>query len=737
MQKILQMLIRLVEWFCGLLFKAGATLCAFEVALPAYALPRSARQCVRVRGVLTSMLLLMLVSTAWTGARVQLPTFAHPVAVVRMVEAQAQAQFVVDPFTDTAGTLLSAHTGTTGATWTKNTSNGSGTMSIGTNDLYCSLSTSAYTASGTPSTADYTVESDLNFLTIVASTHVGILARWSSSVDTGYFLDYQQGTGFVLYRHVAGASTTLGTRIYTTAAASDTYHWKLIVVGTSIKGEVQATNGANTGLWLNSSGAFVAGETPCISVTDSAVSAASFAGVFMITPTSSTTGPHLDNFKATTYVPPPATGYSISGPASGTVSVASTVFTVTPTGGNLSGADSVTLSDGGQGGTFTPASPLSFSSGTNTAQTFTYTPAVTATITITATSATLSLPFSPTTLSYISTAAPITLPVTTSTVFFSPYNWYSGTVGTMQANNVMSSATYAQTNNPGAYVKTVLSSTTAAGSLTLNLDTTMMSAITASGCPVIAWSIDSKQVLTQQLVYQSTGTYQVSLATGLSAGAHTVLIYFKSVDLSNTSSMGDRWTTPTSVVKITGFVVDGNSTLTAPTLHSKRMYAVADSRGEGAQNVGITTGVTGQDSLLTYVQFIANGLDAEVGVVAFAAQGLTVAGFGNVPVVPSAYNYYSNGLSRLYTSGGASGGTLFYPAPDYIIDGHGVNDRSTLSSTIQSTNQTMIANYRAAAPNAIIFELLPSLWALCSHSEDRRSDGLQVCQSLGEQTVFD
>ena len=49
-----------------------------------------------------------------------------------------------------------------------------------------------------------------------------------------------------------------------------------------------------------------------------------------------------------------ASGYTASGPSSGTTGVASTNFTVTATGGAFSGSQTVTISDGGGGGTFTP-----------------------------------------------------------------------------------------------------------------------------------------------------------------------------------------------------------------------------------------------------------------------------------------------------------------------------------------------------------------------------------------------
>jgi hypothetical protein len=76
---------------------------------------------------------------------------------------------------------------------------------------------------------------------------------------------------------------------------------------------------------------------------------------------------------------PGATATTLSGPSSGTVSVASTNFTV-GANGTITGTVTVTPADGGAGGTFTPTT-VAISSGTPTA-TFTYTPASTGVKTI-------------------------------------------------------------------------------------------------------------------------------------------------------------------------------------------------------------------------------------------------------------------------------------------------------------------------------------------------------------------
>ena len=73
-------------------------------------------------------------------------------------------------------------------------------------------------------------------------------------------------------------------------------------------------------------------------------------------------------------VMPDSTTYTLSGPSSGTVSVASTNFTVAlPVGGTITGTVTVTPGDGGGGGTFSPTT-VNLTTAAPSA-TFTYTPA--------------------------------------------------------------------------------------------------------------------------------------------------------------------------------------------------------------------------------------------------------------------------------------------------------------------------------------------------------------------------
>ena len=300
-------------------------------------------------------------------------------------------------------------------------------------------------------------------------------------------------------------------------------------------------------------------------------------------------------------------------------------------------------------------------------------------------------------LDNLNAAPTAAVPVTDANVFFSPYNWYSDGGGTVQSNNVKGSSTYAQTSCPGAYLKLSVSAS-ASGYVALLLDTTPLNGITAANCPTLSISVDG-QAFTSQLLAYATGTTRVALGPSLAAGTHTVIVYFKSVTLSSSLAMGDRWTAPASAVKVTGLEVDSRGTATAAqTLRSKRAIVYGDSILEGADCVGSTNANADQDATQTFAQLLGQGLDAETGIIGFSGQGWTVAGYGNVPALynatdaSQAWNKHFAGQSRL-----AAG--LFAPAPDVLVVLHGKNDGSqgAADATVTSAVSTWLAAARTAA----------------------------------------
>jgi hypothetical protein len=166
----------------------------------------------------------------------------------------------------------------------------------------------------------------------------------------------------------------------------------------------------------------------------------------------------------------PATGYTLTGPASGAVGVASSAFTVTPVGGLFTGT--VTPSDGGVGGSFSPAS-LSWSN-TSDAKTFTYTPSTVGARTIATTNSNgLSNPAgvaytgSPAPATGMSLTGPTTLLVGQTTAYtLKPDGVYTGSV-TLSATGAGSFSPTSLSWSGESMARTVTFTASQRGSVTL------------------------------------------------------------------------------------------------------------------------------------------------------------------------------------------------------------------------------------------------------------------------------
>ena len=110
--------------------------------------------------------------------------------------------------------------------------------------------------------------------------------------------------------------------------------------------------------------------------------------------------------------------------------------------------------------------------------------------------------------------------------------------------------------------------------LAVNIDVSAMSAYSATSYPVIVYSVDNGAFTQVQLTSSTTA---ITLASGLSAGTHTVDIW-----QTKTSSTGDNWT-PTNGLKITSFSVSSGGATVSRTLPTRRALIYGDSitRGRG------------------------------------------------------------------------------------------------------------------------------------------------------------
>lgn len=128
------------------------------------------------------------------------------------------ATFLNDTFTDTDGTLLSAHTGETGATWTKHGSF-TDTWLITTNraNKDSGVGSSVYYASGTPSSTTYTVECTLVDISNV-NRACGCCGRIDTAADNMVCARRQNSTTLQVLTIIGGTAGSLDTEPITFSA---------------------------------------------------------------------------------------------------------------------------------------------------------------------------------------------------------------------------------------------------------------------------------------------------------------------------------------------------------------------------------------------------------------------------------------------------------------------------------------------------------------------------------------
>lgn len=192
--------------------------------------------------------------------------------------------FVTDSFTDADNTLLSAHTGELGATWTKKWYS-SFNAKIISNQLRSAYLNCTWYASGTPASAEYDVEAKYVSGLIGPNDFIGPAGRMSTTADTFYTAGAAYTGGYKLLKCVAESFTLLGS--YGTSAGN-----------TVVKLEIRD---AAKKLYVDG--------VERVSSSDNAITAAGKAGFYNYDQYNS--GLLIDNFSASdpsggaTYAPPP------------------------------------------------------------------------------------------------------------------------------------------------------------------------------------------------------------------------------------------------------------------------------------------------------------------------------------------------------------------------------------------------------------------------------------------------
>ena len=523
-----------------------------------------------------------------------------------------------------------------------------------------------------------------------ASVYASLRLQYAASTSTHYLIGVNWGSGtlaaFTVTSGTLNAGTSIGGSQSFTYNSAHTYTLTASVVGANPTTVTATLVDTTTGTTVAS-----------LTGTDSTAALQSVtSGVFGLQNYSSTVGTtnNITSFTSYAYVTP-ATAVSVTGPASGVSGTASSAFTVS-SNGTLASAVVVTPSDGGAGGTFTPATvTLAATSGAPSSGTFTYTPASTGTKTLSFTNnGSLT---NPSNLTYNSTATgPITIGVTSPACLFSPGNWYGDTG--------RGGSVYRQSWNNGAWVEFVWTAAASGATAVLNIPSN-------SSSNRLSYFLNG--VLTDNVA--ATGPVTITPIAGV---VNTLKVYLRN------STQSNRWANGgTNTVQITGLTIDGGSTAgTAPTARPWALI-VGDSITEGiAANAGA------DDNLYDYSFLVGQALDQLgfdncVSACGYSGYLVTGDGAGTSGDVP-AYYYVNNGtysesssrwdkiasgVSLLDSAGQLSSYGATGTPPAAIFINYGTNEalQSVSTSDLQIAVQKCIASLRAAAPSAAIIIAIP------------------------------
>lgn len=389
---------------------------------------------------------------------------------------------------------------------------------------------------------------------------------------------------------------------------------------------------------------------------------------------------------ATVAVDPAATSYTLTGPS--TVSDGQgSLFTVSlPSGDALSSVVTVTPSDGGAGGTFTP-STVSFPVDTAAASVvFSYTPSVSSG----------SITISTTNNGGLTNPAGVTVTVgaaqpgayNNSNIRWSPYNWMLG-------------AAYRESDVPNAQVDFFFTLASTSVSLAVEYDASPWLAIGSLGAPLLNYSIDYGAWTTGEALDLSTNVYgtiyrhTLAASGSLAAGSHYIRLRL------SFSASYNRWTS--LIMRLTRFCDSTGAALTAtapPTYtYTDNIVFFGDSITEDTANVEWPWGFA-----------VAEALSCNAGIIGYQGQGWQwTNGSSGIPYfhVPGdlsnqTWRYYDSGNSRLV-------GGQFSPVPKYIYVAQGENDygHGVSGSEIQASVSDFLVQIRTACPTSIIFIQVP------------------------------
>jgi hypothetical protein len=220
--------------------------------------------------------------------------------------------------------------------------------------------------------------------------------------------------------------------------------------------------------------------------------------------------------------------------------------------------------------------------------------------------------------------------------------------------NVQSAS--ATTANAGAALRTLFTGSTCI----LNFNVAAM----ASPASQIWWRIDNGPWTQATLAATIACTVPAITAGNSDVPYHRLEVVVKSM-----TELQNRWNAGTSTrVVFTGLTLASGANVAAPLSAPLNLLIYGDSITEGVRALGefATYDTDRNDAMMGWAYHLGSLLGAEVGVVGFGAQGLAGAGSGNVPVLGTSWNLLYAGTSRSFT-----------PLPDLIVINIGTNDGAT------------------------------------------------------------
>lgn len=452
---------------------------------------------------------------------------------------------------------------------------------------------------------------------------------------------------FTLYRRTSASSDAQSGSVQSTGltvAVGDKMWIRAQVIGNTVKARMwkDGTTEPTTwqGTWTDASASTVAGFTGFYS---GKVNGNGFLdGVTDMTLT--------DAVAATA-----ATALTLTGPATGTVSTASTNFTVAANG-TLSANVIVTPSDSSGGGTFTPTTVTLTSAATSA--TFTYTPNATAgakSITLTNNGSLTN----PSAFTYTTSAAAAgTIPPNAAGILYSPCNW-----------DVTSARAFSI--NPGAEFRTLFTG----GSCVLNFDMTGL----ATPLPQISYRIDGYGPWTTVTL---ASTITIPIPSDIAA-ASSHLLQFRIKSLTENTSTG--WAGNAIAVRFLGLTLAASGTVTLPNAAPLVGICYGDSILEGtrAVNNSAANDVDKSDAGCSYGLELGKLLGAEIGIIAFGGSGFNfTTTIRSIPGLPNSYNFIASGIPRVFPSN-----------LDFVYINQGNNDGTNNTTT----NVTAVLNGLLAA----------------------------------------